>query len=46
MVLLKNGEDWTDLLKNVAVLHGVKKERNILNAVKRWKADLFGFSLR
>jgi hypothetical protein len=45
MALLKNWEDWTDLLKNVAVLQGIKEERNFLNAVQQSKADLFGLSL-
>jgi len=45
MVLEQSGEDWTDLVKNDEMLHGIKVERNILHAVKRRKADLFGYSL-
>lgn len=45
MVLQQNGEEWTDLVENDEMLYGIKVERNILHAVKRRKADLFGCNL-
>jgi hypothetical protein len=37
---------WTDRVRNEEVLHGVKKERNILHKIKRRKANWFGHILR
>ena len=37
---------WTDHARNEEVLQGVKKERNILQAIKRRKANLIGHILR
>ena len=37
---------WTDRARNEEVLQGVKKERNILQAIKRRKANLIGHILR
>jgi hypothetical protein len=37
---------WTDHVKNEEVLHGVEKERNILNTIKRRKASWIGHILR
>jgi len=35
--------NWTDHVKNVAVLHGVKTERNTLHTIKKiWKAKWIG----
>jgi hypothetical protein len=36
---------WTDRVKSEDVLHGVKKERNILRTVKRRKANWIGHIL-
>jgi hypothetical protein len=36
---------WTDRVKNV-VLQRVKEERNILQTIKRWKANWIGHILR
>jgi hypothetical protein len=36
---------WTDHVRNEEVLHRVKEERNILHAVKRWKANWIGHIL-
>jgi hypothetical protein len=33
---------WTNHVKNKEVLYKVKEERNILNRVKRWKANWIG----
>jgi hypothetical protein len=37
---------WTDRVRNEDVLHGVKKERNILRTIKRRKANWIGYILR
>jgi hypothetical protein len=37
---------WTDRLRNEEVLHRVKVERNILNTIKRRKANWIGHILR
>jgi hypothetical protein len=37
---------WTDLLRNEEVLQIVKKERNILQTIKRRKANWLGYMLR
>jgi hypothetical protein len=37
---------WTDSVRNEEVLHRVKEEeRNILRAIKRWKANWIGHLL-
>jgi hypothetical protein len=36
---------WTDGINNVAVLHRVKKERNILHTIRRRKVDWIGYIL-
>jgi hypothetical protein len=37
---------WTDRVRNEAVLQRVEEERNILNTIKRWKANWIGHILR
>jgi hypothetical protein len=37
---------WTDRVNNEAVLHRVKEERNILQTIRRRKANWFGHILR
>ena len=37
---------WTDRVRNEAVLHTVKEERNILRKIKRRKTNWFGHILR
>jgi hypothetical protein len=37
---------WTDRVRNVEVLHGIKEERNILHRIKERKADRIGYILR
>jgi hypothetical protein len=37
---------WTDRVRNEAVLHRVKEERNILHTIKRRKANWLGHILR
>jgi hypothetical protein len=37
---------WTDRVKNEAVLHRVKEERNILHTIRRRKANWIGHVLR
>jgi hypothetical protein len=34
--------NWTDRFRNEDVLHGIKKERNILHAIKRRKVTDIG----
>jgi hypothetical protein len=34
--------NWTDRVRNRQVLHRVKKERNILQTIKGWKANWIG----
>jgi hypothetical protein len=36
---------WTDRVRNVEVLHGVKEDTNILRTIKRRKANWIGDSL-
>jgi hypothetical protein len=37
---------WTDRVKNEEVLHRVKEERNVLDTIKRRKANWIGHILR
>jgi hypothetical protein len=37
---------WTDRVRNEAVLHRVKEERNILHTIERRKANWIGHVLR
>jgi hypothetical protein len=37
---------WTDLVRNEEVLHRVKEERNMLQTIKRRKANWIGHILR
>jgi hypothetical protein len=37
---------WTDRVRNEEVLHRAKEERNILNTIKRSKANWIGHTLR
>jgi hypothetical protein len=37
---------WTDRVRNVEVLHRVKVERNVLETIKRRKANWIGHTLR
>jgi hypothetical protein len=36
---------WIDRVRNKQVLHRVKKERNILQTIKGWKANWIGHIL-
>jgi hypothetical protein len=40
------GEEWTGRVRNEEVLHRVKEERNILNTIKRRKANWIDHILR
>jgi hypothetical protein len=33
---------WTDRVRNEVLLHKDKEDRNILHAIKRWKANWIG----
>jgi hypothetical protein len=37
---------WTDRVRNEEILHGVKEERNMLDTIKRRKANYVSFTLR
>jgi len=37
---------WTDHVRNEEVLLGLKKERNILHEISKWKANWIGHILR
>jgi hypothetical protein len=37
---------WSDRVKNEAILHRVKEERNILHIIKRRKDNWIGYILR